>query len=36
MPKRPDSNRTITAKAKTLTRKQQRQDKTLTTGKVYK
>lgn len=35
MPKRPDSNRTITAKAKTLTRKQQRQDKSITTGKKY-
>jgi hypothetical protein len=35
MPKRPDSNRTITAKAKTLTRKQQRAEKTATTGKRY-
>lgn len=33
MPKRPDSNRTIQAKAKTLTRKQQRAEKALITGK---
>lgn len=36
MPKRPDSNRTIQAKAKALTRKQERKTKTITTGKVYK
>jgi hypothetical protein len=36
MPKRPDSNRTIQAKAKTLTRKQQRQEKALITGKRNK
>jgi len=33
MPKRPDSNRTIQAKAKTLARKQARADKALITGK---
>jgi len=33
MPKRPDSNRTVQAKAKTLARKQQRQEKAFVTGR---